>query len=233
MNGLVVTSAVVEREGLPVVKDVSLSVQPGKIAVLLGANGAGKTTLMMALAGLLPLAGGSIVLNDRDLRGARVDHRARAGLALVEEGRSVFRELSVEENLKVGLRGTANLSQAYDLFPELLPRRTTKAGLLSGGEQQMLVIARALLTEPLCLLVDELSSGLAPVVTNRLMKAMRQLANAGLAILMVEQFARAALSIADTAFVLRRGHIVFGGRSEDLRVSDDEIHALYLGKETG
>ena len=229
MSSFVVRSASVNRAELAIVRDVGLAVESGRISVLLGANGAGKTTLLEGLSGVIPLAGGSIELDDLALHGLSAGSRARAGLAHVEQGRTVFRQLTTEENLRVGLHRTARPEDAYDLFPELSARRGVRAGLLSGGEQQMLVIARALLGKPKVVLIDEMSAGLAPVVVGRLMKAVRQLADDGLAVVLVEQFAALALSIGDHAYVMRRGEMVYDGDCATLREAPDELHRLYLG----
>lgn len=228
MRGLEVTDLVVNRVGLPVVRKASLRVDPGAVSVLLGANGAGKTTLLEGLSGVTPIAGGRIELGGEALHAARPDVRARKGLAHVEQGRTVFRMLTTDENLRAAAR-RADLAQAYALFPELEKRRHVRAGLLSGGEQQMLVIARALLTKPTAILIDEMSAGLAPVVVGRLMSAVRTLASQGLAVLLVEQFAALALSIGDRAYVLRRGEIVYDGACATLAQSPDLLHRLYLG----
>ncbi|MFN7168748.1 MAG: ABC transporter ATP-binding protein [Pannonibacter sp.] len=224
-----VSGLVINRAGLPVVRGVSLSAQKGQISVLLGANGAGKTTLLEGLSGIIQTSGGDIVLDGRSVTAARAGERARAGLSHVEQGRTVFRQLSTEENLLVGMAPGADLADAYDLFPELLNRRGVRAGLLSGGEQQMLVIARSLLTRPEVILIDEMSAGLAPVVVQRLMAAVRRLADAGLAILLVEQFAALALRIADHAYVMRRGELVYDGLPQPLLDDPDRLHHLYLG----
>lgn len=227
-----VESVSVARAHLPVVRAVSLTVEAGSISVLLGANGAGKTTLLEGLSGVIPASGGRIALDGRELRRLGAGARARAGLGHVEQGRTVFRQLSTEENLRVGARGPQALAWAYELFPELAQRARVRAGLLSGGEQQMLVIARALLCEPKVLLIDEMSAGLAPIVVRRLMKTVRALADRGLAILLVEQFAALALSIGDRAYVLRRGRMVYDGRCAELRDDPARLHQLYLGAAT-
>ncbi|MFN4010198.1 MAG: ABC transporter ATP-binding protein [Pannonibacter sp.] len=224
-----VSGLVINRAGLPVVRGVSLSAQKGQISVLLGANGAGKTTLLEGLSGIIPTSSGDIVLNGRSVTAVRAGERARAGLSHVEQGRTVFRQLSTEENLLVGMAPGADIAEAYDLFPELLTRRGVRAGLLSGGEQQMLVIARSLLTRPEVILIDEMSAGLAPVVVQRLMAAVRRLADAGLAILLVEQFAALALRIADHAYVMRRGELAYDGLPQPLLADPDRLHHLYLG----
>jgi branched-chain amino acid transport system ATP-binding protein len=229
MSSLVVTGVSVDRGGLPVVREVDLVAESGRISVVLGANGAGKTTLLEGISGIVPVSGGTIEIDGQPVQKARPGDRSRAGLAHVEQGRTVFRQLTTEENLRAGLRDGAGLADAYALFPELVQRRDIRANLLSGGEQQMLVIARALLTRPRVLLVDEMSAGLAPVIVTRLMNAVRRLADEGLAILLVEQFAALALSIGDRAYVMRRGRIVHDGDCAALLKTPDELHRLYLG----
>jgi len=209
--------------------DISLEVRAGEIVTLIGANGAGKTTLLEGLSGIIPVAGGTIAIDGRELQKARPGVRSREGLAHVEQGRTVFRQLTTEENLRVSLHPNADIGEAYSLFPELVQRRAVKASLLSGGEQQMLVIARALLTRPKVLLIDEMSAGLAPVIVTRLMSAVRKLADDGLAVLLVEQFAALALSIGNRAYVMRRGRVVHDGDCLKLLNSPDELHRLYLG----
>jgi len=228
MSALEVSDLIVNRAGLPVVRKASLAVGSGRISVLLGANGAGKTTMLEGLSGVVPIAGGVIALQGEPIQAIRPGARARRGLAHVEQGRTVFRMLTTDENLRAALRG-ADTAQAYALFPELERRKNVRAGLLSGGEQQMLVIARALLTRPKAIMIDEMSAGLAPVVVGRLMTAVRKLAQDGLAVLLVEQFAALALSIGDRAYVLRRGQIVYDGPCPALARSPDLLHRLYLG----
>jgi branched-chain amino acid transport system ATP-binding protein len=227
---LAVTDVTVARAGLSVVSDVSLTVHPGEIRVLLGLNGAGKTTLLEGLSGVLPIVTGRI-----ELDGVRIDRwrpvrRARAGLGHVEEGRPVFGDLTAEENLLVAAGDGRPIEDAFTLFPELAKRRAVRASLLSGGEQQMLVVARAWLRRPKVFLLDELSLGLAPAVVRRLMEAVRGLADAGMAILLVEQFAPLALQIGDQASVLRGGSIVFDGPAAALRGSGDTLRDLLFGE---
>jgi branched-chain amino acid transport system ATP-binding protein len=229
MSKLVVSNLSINRAELPVVSSLDIAVESGAISVVLGANGAGKTTLLEGLSGIIPVAGGSIAIDGREIQKARPGVRSREGLAHVEQGRTVFRQLTTEENLKVSLHPGSDLTEAYALFPELVQRRTVKASLLSGGEQQMLVIARALLTRPKVLLIDEMSAGLAPVIVTRLMTAVRKLADNGLAVLLVEQFAALALSIGNRAYVMRRGRVVHDGDCLKLLKSPDELHRLYLG----
>ena len=229
MTALSINGLVVNRSGIPVVRGVDLSVSSGEISVLLGSNGAGKTTLLESLSGIISAAAGSVSLDGAELLKLRAGLRARAGISHVEQGRTVFPEMTTEENLKVALNPAADLQEAYDLFPELLQRRNIKAGMLSGGEQQMVVIARSLLTRPKVIMIDEMSSGLAPVIVSRLMRAVRQLADAGMAVILVEQFAALALAIGDRAYVLRRGAIVYDGECTALADDPAQLHRLYLG----
>ncbi len=230
MSSFVVSSLVVKRGELPVVTQAGLSVSSGEVSVVLGANGAGKTTLLEGLSGVIPVAGGTITIDGAEIQKARPGMRSRAGLAHVEQGRTVFRQLSTDDNLRVSLKAGEKPDAAYALFPELLQRRTVRAGLLSGGEQQMLVIARALLTRPKVLLIDEMSAGLAPVIVTRLMHAVRKLADEGLAVVLVEQFAALALAIGNRAYVMRRGRMVYDGDCATLQRAPDELHRLYLGE---
>ena len=232
MSALKVTDLVVNRVGLPVVRNANIMVEPGRVTVLLGANGAGKTTLLEGLSGVTPVAAGAIELDGEVIHGMRPGARALRGLAHVEQGRTVFHTLTTDENLRAAAR-RGDLDRAYGLFPELEKRRTVRAGLLSGGEQQMLVIARALQTRPKTIMIDEMSAGLAPIVVGRLMSAVRRLADEGLAVLLVEQFAALALSIGDRAYVLRRGRIVYDGPCPALARSLDLLHRLYLGDSAG
>lgn len=229
MNALEAKTVVVNRAGIPIVRGVSLVARAGEISVLLGANGAGKTTLLEGLSGVIPVAGGQVLLDGHDLAKASAGHRARSGLAHVEQGRTIFAEMTTEDNLKVALHPDASLDEAYELFPELLARRTIKSGMLSGGEQQMVVIGRALLGRPKVVLIDEMSAGLAPVVVSRLMAAVRRLADQGLAVVLVEQFANLALAIGDRAYVLRRGTMVYEGDCPSLKDDPARLHHLYLG----
>ena len=227
---LTVERLTVRRSDLPVVRDASFTLPAGRVCVLLGVNGAGKTSLLESVSGILPAAAGEILLDGARINGWRPDRRARAGIAHVEEGRSVFPSMTVEENLRVSVGKRAALDPAFDLFPELVKRRDVRAGLLSGGEQQMLVVARATLRGPSVLLLDELSLGLAPAIVVRLLAAVRALADEGRAILLVEQFASLALEIADHALVMRHGEFVYSGEAAGLRGEEALLQELYLGE---
>jgi branched-chain amino acid transport system ATP-binding protein len=220
----------IERAGLAVVRSVSIEVGAGQVTVLLGANGAGKTTLLEGISGATAVKSGTILLAGRRIERVRAWRRARLGVAHVEQNRTVFRELTVADNLRVACRDGGSIDPAFELFPVLRRQSRVLAGLLSGGEQQMLVISRALLGHPKVLLIDEMSLGLAPVVLDRLAKAVRELATDGVSVLLVEQFATLALSIADRAYVLAKGEIVFDGNATDLLGNEDRLRALYLGE---
>jgi branched-chain amino acid transport system ATP-binding protein len=210
--------------GIPVVHDLDLEVHAGEVVVILGANGAGKTTTMRTLAGAIPPVAGEVRWNGRTTT-EPLHRRARRGLGLVTEERSVFMGLSAEANLRLG-RGSVELALAH--FPELKPLLKRRAGLLSGGEQQILTLARALAGEPKALLADELSLGLAPLIVERLLAAVREAADRGVAVLLIEQHAIQALAIADRGYVLRRGRVVMNGTADRLRDGFDEIRSSYL-----
>ncbi|WP_408056174.1 ABC transporter ATP-binding protein [Streptomyces ureilyticus] len=209
----------------PVVRDLDIEVRPGEVVALLGPNGAGKTTTLRVLAGDLAPMSGEV----RWLGGvgrAPLHRRARQGLAYVGE-RAVFTRLDVAENLRVGRVETA---RALELFPELEKRLRTGAGMISGGEQQMLSLARALCRSPRLLLADELSLGLAPLVVERLLRAVREAADRGLGALLVEQHVRKVLDIADRVYVLRRGRIEMTGTPRELRENLDAVESSYLAR---
>jgi branched-chain amino acid transport system ATP-binding protein len=229
MTNLSIRDLHVDRGGIAVIRGLDFEAASGEISVLLGSNGAGKTTLLESLSGIIPVRSGTIGLDDGVLTKLRPGARAKAGLSHVEQGRTVFPEMTTEENLKVALHPDADLKEAYDLFPELMQRRTVKAGMLSGGEQQMVVIARSIVNRPRVIMIDEMSSGLAPVIVGRLMKAVRQLADGGMAVVLVEQFAALALAIGNRAYVLRRGRMVYDGGPEALIRDPALLHRLYLG----
>jgi branched-chain amino acid transport system ATP-binding protein len=213
---------------------VSIEVARGEIVTLLGANGAGKTTLIRAISGVQPISAGQIRFDDRPLEGVSAHARVALGIAQVPEGRQVFAPLSVEDNLRLGAwprrnaRLDAELASVYELFPVLASRRRISAGMLSGGEQQMLAIGRALMAKPRLLLLDEPSMGLAPILVEQILDVVRGLKEAGLTVLLVEQNARAALAIADRGYVIETGRIATSGSSDEL-LADARVQAAYLG----
>jgi branched-chain amino acid transport system ATP-binding protein len=208
-----------------VIHDVDIAVYPGEVVGLLGANGAGKTTTLLTLAGELPPMKGR-VLRDGAITTAPLYRRARAGLAFVPAEKSVFMGLTARDNLRVA---EADIDAALELFPELEKRLGVRAGLLSGGEQQMLTLARALSRKPRVLLADELSMGLAPLVVKRLLGAVvRAAQEMGTAVLLVEQHVRKALEHCDRAYVMHRGHVALSGASGDLLEQITEIENHYL-----
>ncbi|MDH6214438.1 ABC transporter ATP-binding protein [Streptomyces pseudovenezuelae] len=209
----------------PVVSDLDLEVRPGEVVALLGPNGAGKTTTLRALSGDLTPISGEVRWLGTPCH-TPLHRRAREGLAYVGE-RAVFTRLDTTDNLRVG---HVPPERAVELFPELEKRLKTGAGMLSGGEQQMLSLARALCRSPRLLLADELSLGLAPLVVDRLLRAVREAADQGLAALLVEQHVRKVLDIADRVYVLRRGRVVMTGTPKELRGELDAIESSYLAK---
>lgn len=223
MNLLEVDQLLAGYHGTAAVRGVNLTVGAGEVVALLGANGAGKTTTLLAIAGEVTQWSGRITFAGSPLTGP-LHKRARAGLSLVTEERSVFRQLTVEENIALG-RGDP--SRVYELAPELCELRHRKAGLLSGGEQQILTLARALAGEPRVLLADELTLGLAPLVAVRMLELARHAADSGVAVLLVEQSAMRALDVADRAYVLRRGRVVIDGTAGELRQRMREVTAAY------
>lgn len=213
--------------------DISLSVKEGEIVALIGANGAGKTTTLRTISGLLRSKTGSITLMGEDISHTDAYKLAAKGLAHVPEGRHVFLQMTVQENLEMGAytqKGDikASLEDVYQRFPRLLHRKTQIAGTLSGGEQQMLAMGRALMSKPKLLMLDEPSMGLAPILVQQIFDIIKELHQAGTTILLVEQNAEMALSIADRAYVLESGRIKLSGTGADLAKSD-EIKKAYLG----
>jgi branched-chain amino acid transport system ATP-binding protein len=210
--------------GTPAINDITLEVNQGEIVALLGANGAGKTTTIRALSGQLPLLSGSVTIEGNAKPGP-LFKRARNGLGLLTENRCVFMGMTCRENLRLG-RGS--IEDALRHFPELEELLDVRAGLVSGGQQQMLALARILAAKPRVLLADELSLGLAPLVVERLLSALTEAARDGSAVLIVEQHVHVALRSADRAYILRRGRVELSGTTEDLRRRDEEVAALYL-----
>jgi len=213
---------------------VSLEVAAGEIVTLIGANGAGKTTLIRAISGVQPITAGGIRFDQRSIERVPGHARVALGIAQVPEGRQLFAPLSVEDNLRLGAwtrRGAAldaELASVYAMFPPLASRSRAAAGMLSGGQQQMLAIGRALMAKPRLLLLDEPSMGLAPMLVDQILEVVRGLKRAGLTVLLVEQNARAALAIADRGYVIETGRISASGSAAEL-LADDRVQAAYLG----
>lgn len=214
---------------VPVVHEVDLEVAAGEVVALLGANGVGKTTTLLTLGGELRPLGGEVEWEGSATRDS-LSRRARRGLSLVTEERSVFMRLTVRDNLRVG---RAPVQNALELFPELAARVDVKAGSLSGGEQQMLTVARALVRRPKVMLIDELSFGLAPLVVERLLAAVRNAAESwGVGVLLVEQRIDAALRYSDRAYVMAAGRIRLAGTADEIRREGVKLEASYLGRTT-
>jgi ABC-type branched-subunit amino acid transport system ATPase component len=210
--------------GVEIVRDLALEIRPGEVVALLGANGAGKTTTLLTLAGVLKPLGGEVFYKGSKAN-APLYKRARNGIAFVPEERSVFPKLTTRQNLAVG---RADFAKATAVFPELEQLASRRAGLLSGGEQQMLTLGRALARQPDLLLADELSLGLAPKTVGRLLRAVREAADGGIAALLVEQHVHRVLDIADRVYLLHHGQIQFHGTAAEARGNIDEIQASYL-----
>jgi branched-chain amino acid transport system ATP-binding protein len=222
--------------GIRAVKGIDLEVAPGEMVCLIGANGAGKSTTLRAITGLVRAAAGRIRYDGQDIGGLRVHEIARRGLAMVPEGRGVFPQLTIEENLGMGAYARsdraavkADQEHAYHLFPRLHERRSQTAGTLSGGEQQMLAIARALMSRPRLLLLDEPSMGLAPLMVERIFDVIRTIAAEGVTLLLVEQNARLALEVSHRGYVLDGGLVTISGPAATL-LGDPRIREAYLGE---
>lgn len=213
---------------------VDITVHAGQLVALVGANGAGKTTLLRSISGVQTTSGGSIDFLQQDISRMVASQRVRSGISQVPEGRQVFAPMTVEDNLRLGAftRSRAEIAQSltamYELFPILQDKRYLPAGTLSGGQQQMLAMARALMARPRLLLLDEPSMGLAPLIVREIFQLIQKLRDQGITILVVEQNARAALSIADQGYVMELGRIVMSGPGDDL-LRDDRIRQAYLG----
>lgn len=215
-----------------VVRGVDLDARPGEVVGLFGANGAGKTTTLNAIVDPALRRGGEIDVDGIALGGSRSGPlaAARRGLALVPEDRCLFRQLTVSENLSVAsVRGGPSIDEVLEHFPKLAPLLRRKAGLLSGGEQQMLAIARAMISAPTVLLIDELSLGLAPIIVSQLLASLRKLADGGIAVVLVEQHVNLALGTVDRGYVLRRGEVVLAADAGELIVHGESLSEAYLG----
>jgi branched-chain amino acid transport system ATP-binding protein len=224
----------VERGNRAVVRDVTLDIPAADVTALLGPNGAGKSTLVLAVGGVLRPLAGSVQMNGRDLARQRPELIRRAGVAIVPEGRRLLPDLTVEDNIKVAAYSLSaeaaktGRSRVLELFPELSRRLSAPARALSGGEQQMLVLAQALISSPRYLLIDELSLGLAPVIINRLIPTIREIAAEGIGVLLIEQFAAVALALATRAYILEGGRIRFSGAASQLRDEPELLRSAYL-----
>ncbi|MGH8997933.1 MAG: ABC transporter ATP-binding protein [Acidimicrobiia bacterium] len=241
MSMLEVSGLEVAYGRIKAVKGISFTVGAGQLVTLIGANGAGKTTTLRTLSGLLRAAGGSITFEGTPIGDMAAHEIVRLGIAQVPEGRRIFGRMTVRENLALGafLRGAgggggaaiaADLDRVYGLFPVLAERRTQAGGTLSGGEQQMLAIGRALMSRPRLLMLDEPSMGLSPIMMDRIFTTLGELKASGVTILLVEQNAQGALSLADRGFVLETGQVVLEGAGADLLASED-VRRVYLGED--
>jgi branched-chain amino acid transport system ATP-binding protein len=227
----------VARAGNTVVHEVSLEIPPGEVTALLGANGAGKSTLVLAIAGVIRPTGGKVLLGEQDLTRSRPERIRASGVAVVPEGRRMLHDLTVEDNLRVATYALsredarAGVAYAQKLFPQLEERRDALGRSLSGGEQQMLVLAQALVSRPKILVVDELSLGLAPIVVKSLVPTLEEVAAAGVGVLLIEQFAHVALGLARKAYVLEGGRLRYEGTAEELQRNPDILQSAYLTRE--
>lgn len=222
--------------GIKALQGIDLEVPEGKIVTLIGANGAGKSSLLRTISGLVKAESGSIKVNQKEIAGLPIHKICKEGIALSPEGRRVFSDLSVKENLKIGayLRKDTkeiekDLEWVYSLFPRLQERSWQYAGTLSGGEQQMLAVGRALMSRPKLLMLDEPSLGLAPLIVQQIFSIIQDINKAGVTILLIEQNANMALKIADLAYVIETGHIVLKGSGEEL-LQNETVREAYLGK---
>jgi branched-chain amino acid transport system ATP-binding protein len=234
MSALTLSGLTVERGGRAVVKDVSITVPAGEVTALLGPNGAGKSSMVLAVGGVLRPRPGSVSLDGTELAGRRPEKIRAAGVAIVPEGRRLLPDLTVDDNIRMATyalsreAAVAGRARALELFPALGSRMTVPARSLSGGEQQMVVLAQALVSQPRYILIDELSLGLAPVVVNRLIPVIRAVASSGIGVLLIEQFATVALGLATSAHVMEGGVIRYSGTASELRANPDLLHSAYL-----
>lgn len=221
--------------GIQALKGISMQVEQGQIVTLIGANGAGKSTTLRAISGLEKVKSGKIIYDGVDITGKPSKYMVEKGLVMVPEGRLIFPDMTVLENLKIGAylrrdREIANdIEKMYTLFPRLKERSWQMAGTLSGGEQQMLAVGRALMSRPRLLMMDEPSLGLAPLVVRDIFSIIRQIRDSGVTVLLIEQNANAALKVADRGYVLETGNIALEGSGQEL-LTNPEIRAAYLGK---
>jgi branched-chain amino acid transport system ATP-binding protein len=222
---------------LPVIFGIDLTVAEGEIVALLGLNGAGKTTTLRAISGMIPVLGGRVTFGGEDVTGQPAERIARRGLLHVPEGRGIFPNLRVDESLRLAAalakldsaEATRRVDEAFETFPSLDRRRTQAAGTLSGGEQQMLALARALIWRPRLLMVDEMSQGLAPAIVDRLFEIVGTFRDNGTALILVEQFVTRALAVADRAYVVEKGEIGYSGTAAALAADEEFVRSSYLG----
>ena len=221
--------------GIKALKGISVEVPEKKIISLIGANGAGKSTTLRCVIGLVPSASGSVIYNGEDITKKKTMNIVKKGMVLIPEGRRVFPNLTADENLILGAYAQKNKKEVekdkknvFDIFPRLYERRTQKAGTLSGGEQQMLSVGRALMSKPKLLMMDEPSLGLAPLLVKEVFKIIKDINDLGVTILLIEQNAKAALEIADYGYVLETGRIVLEGNGKELLINED-VKKSYLG----
>jgi branched-chain amino acid transport system ATP-binding protein len=226
---LVLNDVTVSRGVGPVISNVSLEIKPGEVVTLVGPNGAGKTSLLESLSGVIRPSSGSITMDDVDITKLSRRRRSRTGLQHVEQGRMIFPSLTVLENLRLTAHSKADIEEAIALFPELEKRMNSATVLLSGGEQQMVVLARAFAAKPKYLLLDEMSLGLAPVVFMRLLPIIQQIAQTGVGVLLVEQFAHLALKIASDSMVITSGHVSYHGDPKKLLDNEELLRKSYMG----
>ena len=222
--------------GIRAVRQLNLHVHPGERVALIGANGAGKSTTLRAICGLVPLAAGSVHYQGKSLAGQPVHAMVRQGLVMVPEGRGIFPQLTIEENLHMGaysrqdkINFAQELQQAYQRVPRLAERRPQPAGTLSGGEQQLLAMGRAILSKPKLLLLDEPTMGLAPIMVDKIFEVIEDIAQQGVTILLIEQNARLALEVSQRGYVLESGELTLQGPARDL-LHDPKVRAAYLGE---
>lgn len=223
--------------GIRAVRGMDLTVRRGELVCLIGANGAGKSTTLRAICGLVPIAAGSITYDGKSIAGTPSYNLVRQGLVMVPEGRGIFGQLTIEENLAMGGYSRKDHNQirkdiehVFELFPRLQERRSQSAGTLSGGEQQMLAMGRAMISRPRLLLLDEPSMGLAPLMVEKIFEVVRTIAAEGVTILLIEQNAKLALEVSQRAYVMESGNIILQGPSDQI-IDDPKVRAAYLGEE--
>ncbi len=239
MSTLSLRDLSVARGGRTVVHEVSLEIAAGEVTTLLGPNGAGKSSLVLAVAGVLRPLRGSVLLDDEELAGRRPEQIRHAGVAAVPEGRRLLSDLSVEDNLRVATytlsrqQAAEGRKRALELFPELERLMSSPARSLSGGEQQMLVLAQALSSQPRFVIIDELSLGLAPVIVQRLIPVIKSITESGIGVLLIEQFATVALGLANRAYVMEGGRMQYSGTAKELRDRPELLQSAYLLRDAG